>query len=121
MNETIVTGMVERVSASGEVAVAAAKEPRTKPMSGFEERLAARIAAMVAEKVVDGLIKASSGMHGLTLHQLPGLRLTGLRLSQFERFCKLMRENPGMVPFRAATQALEELKYAHELFRVGMR
>lgn len=84
------------------------KTQATKPLS-FEERIAYRIADIVVERVVEGVNAKMGGCTGLMLHQLPGCRLEGLRLSQFERFCAIMRENPGKKPYHAALQVLKEL------------
>jgi hypothetical protein len=66
----------------------------SKPLT-FEERIAYRIADIVVERVVEGLSSKFGGVSKLTLHELPGCRLVGLRLSQFERFCEIMRESPA--------------------------
>ena len=89
-------------------AASAEKAPTGKPLS-FEERVALRIADIVADRILDAFFQASSAGKTLTLHQLPGCRLVGLRLSQFERFCAIMRENPAMKPYHAAQQVLKEL------------
>ena len=89
-------------------AASAEKAPTGKPLS-FEERVAIRIADIVTDRILDAFFQASSAGKTLTLHQLPGCRLVGLRLSQFERFCAIMRENPAMKPYHAAQQVLKEL------------
>ena len=67
---------------------------RFKPLT-FEERIAYRIADIVVERVVEGLSNRFGNLTKLRLHELPGCRLVGLRLSQFERFCEIMRESPA--------------------------
>lgn len=84
------------------------KEATCKPTS-FEERIAARIADIIVARVIEGLSSHPGGMTKLALHQLPGCRLTGLRLSQFEKFCEIMKADPTTVPYHAAQRALEEL------------
>ena len=63
----------------------------SKPIT-FEERIAYRIADVVVARVIESLTDKFGGMSKLTYHELPGCRLMGLRLSQFERFCEIMRE-----------------------------
>ena len=89
-------------------AASAEKAPTGKPLT-FEERVAYRIADIVVERVVEGLSSKFGGLSKLTLHELPGCRLVGLRLSQFERFCEIMRESPAKRPYHAAQQVLKEL------------
>lgn len=85
-----------------------AENVSVKPTS-FEERIAARIADIIVARVVEELVALPGGMTKLALHQLPGCRLTGLRLSQFEKFCEIMKADPTTVPYHAAQRALEEL------------
>ena len=80
----------------------------SKPIT-FEERIAYRIADVVVARVIESLTDKFGGMSKLTYHELPGCRLMGLRLSQFERFCEIMRESPAKRPYHAAQQVLKEL------------
>ena len=84
------------------------KAPASKPLT-FEERIAERIAQIVAARVVESISSKLGVAGNLRLHELPGCRLVGLRLSQFERFCEIMRESPAKRPYHAAQQVLKEL------------
>lgn len=79
------------------------KVPVGKPLT-FEARIAYRIADIVVERVAERLSSKFGGM----LHELPGCRLEGLRLSQFQYFCQIMRENPEKKPYHAAVQVIKE-------------
>lgn len=84
------------------------EKTENRPLS-FEERVANRIADIVVARVIEGISRETGGMSTLAVRTLPGCRLWGVRLSQFERFCAIMKENPMTVPYHAAQQALKDI------------
>ena len=98
-----------KMDTNTQTATTTPSEKKPSKHLSFEERIAYRIADVVVERVIEGLNAKLGAQTSLMLHQLPGCRLEGLRLSQFERFCAIMRENPGKKPYHAALQVLEEV------------
>ncbi len=74
-----------------------------------EERLANRIADVITKRFVDTIRHEISAAAFAQGRQFETCQLYGTRLKQFERFCKLMTDNPNMIPHRAAKAAMAEV------------